>query len=170
MSKNLTLFEEILFRLSDNIILSVIQNLKKMGMQYAQLPIRASHSMCFFNHTNIPFPFNGVELLTFKDEKNIDVPLVYFNIKNNGEITICSHIQIDNNGLTHLANNITLYSNYHNMFGNILFDNGFLFLFSKDLTEKAQQLQDDVKMLENLIDSMGKFQPKISREVLIEKL
>lgn len=169
MARPPSLFREIHQSLKENIIPSIIFSLNKMGMQYSHSYIEPAHSMCFFNHLGILFPFDVNNLQVVKNEKGNDIRVVVLNIKFNGEISISENINVGQNGLANLGNTSLLFDNYVKMFDNLSMENAFLFLLSKELTEKAGQFQRDIEMLETLLENMKKIHPKITREVLMEK-
>ncbi len=169
MPKKETLFEELVYNLYNNIIPSIICDLKKLGMQYSHVPIYASHSMVFFNHVQTPYPFNNIIPQTVRNEHNQEVPILILNIKYNGEVSICTGLTINNQGLTYLENNFILYDYFTGMFVGVRYDNTFLFLLSEELTKKAEMLKADIDKLEELNSRMKRINPAISREVLTEK-
>jgi hypothetical protein len=168
MAKSSAIFSEIYIELIENIMPSIVSDLKEMGMQYAHVIIEPAHSMCFFNYLRVPFPFDVNDLSTFTDEKGKNVRIVILNLRFDGELSISDRITIGENGLATLRNNFIIFDDFNKIRG-VRMENAFLFHISKEFTAKAEQFQKDIEILRTLLGAMRKIRPKITREVLVEK-
>ena len=169
MARKKTIFEEMIFRLQENVIPSIILSLKELGMQHCHILINPQHSLCFFHHLRMNFPFNEEHTHTIQDEKGNDIPVIIFNIRFDGQISVAENINTGNNGLITLINNFILFDDFSKMFDGIKYENTFLFHLSKELTGRAIQLQEDIKIVRTLLNEMNKVNLTITREVLVEK-
>lgn len=164
MRKKKTLFEEMMTKLQENIIPSLISDMKEIGMSYTHTNITPQHSLCFFSHLEIRFPFDVDTLLKINN-----VPVVVFNIKFDGQISICSNVVTGQNGLAILQNEIIIFDDFNKMFNKVRYENIFLFHLSKELTGRAKQFREEVTIIKTLLNEMDIIHPKITREVLFEK-
>lgn len=170
MARKKTIFEEIIFRLNENVIPSIILSLNEIGMQYCHILINPQHSLCFFHYLGINFPFNLENSQTIKDENGNDFPIIIFSIERNGKISVSENINTGNNGAITLINNFILFDDFNKMFQGICYENAFLFHLSKELTERAKLFQLEIETLKTLLNDMEKIKLKITREVLVEKI
>ena len=169
MSKQLTLFQEIMQKLFENVIPSIVFDLKRTGMRYSHSQIPAQHTFCFFTHKGIDFPFNIEQLPRIKYDKGNHFSTVILNISCDGQISISENITIGLDGFAQTGNTCILYEHYEEMFNDFRIENTALFFLSKELTTKAKQFNEDVNILLSLLNDMSTVNPKITRKVLIEK-
>jgi hypothetical protein len=170
MKKEKTIFQEMLFNLNENVFPSTILSLKEMGMQYVHIAIDVRYSQCFFNYIGIAFPFDIRNISTFKNDKGENVSFIIFNLRNNGQLSISENMFVAQNGLSTLGNTVVIFNHFNEMFTatNFLLENIFIYTLSKEFTEKAKQLREEILKMRLLIDDMEKIIPKIKREVLTE--
>lgn len=171
MTKKQTLFSEILDKLRENVLPNIVSNLQKMGMKYVHITVDLRHSLCFFNHKGIDFPFNvnNGTIQKIKDERGEDIHILMFNIRFDGQISISENIFTAQNGLTTLGNTCILFDDFNEMFEGVRMENVFIFLLSRALTDKSKQLQAEITLVNTLLDDMTQINPRITREVLMEK-
>jgi hypothetical protein len=168
--KEKTKFEEIFYLLQENIIPSIISSLKEMGMRYSHIHIQAQYSLCFFTHLRIDFPFVIEDLVKIKNKEGNENAVVFLNIRADGQLSICRNILIDPSGLSTLVQEVVIFEDFNDMFiGHFRIENVFLFYLASELTNKAKQSQSEMVLLNNLKHLMSTINPKIKREVLIEK-
>lgn len=165
-----TLFHKILESLYENIIPSIISDINELGVPFNNVILDVRLSLCFFKHLNMDFPFDYNELQTVKDASGNDIRIVVFSIRNNGQICISNNCTVEPNGTIQLGNQtIIIFNDYSEMFNKVQLDNATIFFLSKELVNNANVLKSDVKLIKELLDAMTKIQPKITRQVLLEK-
>ncbi len=167
MSKKITLFQEMFMVLRENVIPSIMSSLQEMGMLYSHIHINPQQSLCFFNHLSLEFPFQNLQ--TIKDDKGNNIQILIFNIRSDGQISICENLNFGLAGTVELINEVVLFEDFNKMFDGVVYENAFLFYLSRELTNKAYQSQEEVKVIKTLLGEMYKITPIITREVLFEK-
>ena len=169
MKKKETLFQKMLQLLIEDIIPSIIINLKNLGMEYSHIKIPAEASLCFFKYINRTFPFNINDLDRITTEKGENQFLVLLSIKYNGEVSISERIIIENDGIMRIQNKIVICEDFIKLFRNTMFENQYLYFISKELTSGAKSLENDFEIVNVLLSEMANIKPKITRYVLTEK-
>ncbi len=159
-----------LLKLQENVFPSIVSSLKETGNQYVHIAIDVRYSRCFFSHQNIAFPFNERDMYTAKNDKGENVSFVIFNLNSDGQLSISENRFVAQNGLNALGNTVILFEDFNEMFkAPLRLENALIFIMSREFTNQAKHLREEISILRALLDDMEKIQPRITRKVFTEK-
>lgn len=151
---------------------NIISGLTEAGIQYVHVGIEYNHSLCFFNHKRIEFPFNlNGNVRTVKKDTGEEVPILIFNLRFDGQISISDNFFIRQDGLSVLGDTCIIFEHYHDFFtqDGLVMENALIFNLSKELTSRAKDIKKEIIILKSLLKEMDEVKFNPTRNVLTEK-